>query len=235
MIRGDLLAIVPARGGSKGVPGKNIKVTGGQPLIVWTIQAALRAISVARTVVTTDSQKIAAVAKMHGAEVPFLRPEELAGDETPGILPILHTLNWLAEFEGYRPDYVCCLQPTSPLRTSQDIDAALRVLVEKQADAVVSVTPAKHHPSWLKTMDEEGRVKAFLDRGENADNRQDLLPLYALNGAIYLARRTIIQDFRTWYTERTYAYVMPASRSLDIDTVDDLSLADLLLSGITIT
>lgn len=223
-----ILAIIPARGGSKGIPDKNIAVVAGQPLIAWTIAAARAATAIDRVVVSTDSPRIAEIAVAKGAEVPFLRPAALAGDHAPGMAVILHALGWLAEHDGRRPDVVMCLQPTSPLRTAQDIDAAAAVLTQPHTDAVVSVTAAEHHPAWMKQIDPSGRL---VDFGGSAApvRRQDLPPAYALNGAIYMARRPLLEETGDWYGGTTRAYVMPAERSLDIDTPWHLHLADLLL------
>lgn len=226
-----ILAIIPARGGSKGIPNKNIALVGGQPLIHWTIAAARAAASIQRVVVTTDSPLIAEIARQCGAETPFLRPPELAQDETPGLDPILHAVRWLAEHEGYKPPWVMCLQPTSPLRSAEDIEAAVELAQRKQADAVVSVAPLGHHPCWIKRVDEEGRLREFISSDQPSARRQDAPPAYVLNGAIYLARRDVLLERETWYTERTYAYVMPPERSLDVDTPWDLYLADLILGA----
>ncbi len=227
----EVLAIVPARGGSRGIPNKNIALVGGQPLIYWTIAAARAAASIQRIVVSTDSPAIAEVARRCGAETPFLRPPELAQDDTPGLAPILHAIRWLAEHEGYRPEWVICLQPTSPLRTAGDIEAAVELARRKRADAVVSVAPLGHHPYWIKQVDEEGRLHDFLTGDHPSDRRQDAPPVYVLNGAIYLARRDVLLERETWYTGQTYACVMPLERSLDVDTPWDLHLADLILGA----
>ena len=236
---GGCLALIPARGGSKGIPHKNLAPGGGRPLIAWTVAAARAAGPVDRVVVSTDDAVIAAVGRELGAEIPFLRPAELAQDDTPGIAPPLHALRWLEKHEGYRPALLLLLQPTSPLRTAEDIRAAVELLQARDADAVVSVTPVRKHPHWMKRLGAEGRLidapalahglEAVPQRG--GTRRQDLPPLYAPNGAVYLARRDVLLDHGGWYTERTYAYVMPEERSLDIDTPWDLHLADLVLGG----
>ena len=151
----NCLAIITARGGSKGLPGKNIKLMAGKPMIVWTIEAARQAQSVARVCVSTDDAAIASVSRDWGAEVPFLRPVELARDDTPGIAPVLHAVKWMEEHEGYRPDYVMLLQPTSPLRTAQDITSATELAESKGGDSVVSVSEVKHHPCWAMKIQEE--------------------------------------------------------------------------------
>jgi CMP-N,N'-diacetyllegionaminic acid synthase len=229
MSKGTLVAVIPARGGSKHVPGKNIAPVGGKPLIAWSIEAARASSRVDRVIVTTDYRSIAEVSQDYGAEVPFIRPEELARDDTPGIDPILHTLSWCAENQAYYPDCVVVLQPTSPLRTARDIDAAIDLLEDKGADSVVSITPTKDHPWWTKKIDRNGRLSDFIEQTEAVAYRQKLPEAYRLNGAIYLALRNILLETRTWYSEKTYAYIMPEERSLDIDTPWDLYLANLIL------
>lgn len=225
------VAIVPARGGSKGVPGKNLALLAGRPLIAHTIEAARKAAQIGRVIVSTDSQEIADVALEEGAEVPFLRPAELARDDMPTMPVILHAVMWLAEQEDYRPEHILLLQVTSPLRTAQDIDAAISMAAERQADAVVSVCEAAVHPYWVKTVGEDGKLADFLKLDRACTRRQDLPAAYALNGAIYLGRRSVLVERQTWYTDRTYAYVMPAERSLEIDTPWDLRLAELIVSS----
>ncbi len=225
----EVLAVIPARGGSKALPRKNLALLYGKPLIAWTIEAAIRSRVVNRTVVTTDDTEIADVARSLGAEIPFLRPPELARDETPGIAAILHAVRWLEEHEGYRPDVVMKLQPTSPLRTAEDLTSALALLAERHADAVVSVTPVEHHPYWMRTVDEHGFMHDFVPQSAPTFVRQDLPPAYRVNGAIYLADRTTLLTTEWWFGPRTAAYVMPSERSVDIDTTDDLAVAERLL------
>lgn len=210
------------------MPRKNLALVAGRPLIAWSIAAALEARSVTRVVVSTDDDRIRAVARRYGAEAPFTRPARLAGDRTPTIDVVLHAMTWLARHEGYHPKHLVCLQPTSPLRTSGDIDAATRLLRTREADAVVSVTSVHQHPAWLKRLLPSGRITSLGGRASER-RRQDLEPLFIPNGAIYLARTDVLTRRRTWYTERTYGYVMPPERSLDIDAPLDLVLAAALL------
>lgn len=200
-----------------------------RPLIAWTIDAALASPSIDRVVVSTDDAGIAEVARAQGAEVPFMRPPELAQDETPGIEPVLHGINWLDENQGYRTEYVMLLQPTSPLRTWQDIEKAVELASAKQADSVLSVTPADNHPYRMKLVDSEGRMKDFRRAPRRGIQRQELPPVYGLNGAIYLVKRQVLLQRRSWFGDRTYAYVMEPKQSLDIDTPWDLYLAELIL------
>ena len=225
----ERLAIIAARGGSKTLPGKNVALLGGKPLIAWTIEAALAAASISRTIVTTDDEDIAQVARDFGAEVPFMRPPELARDETPGTDAVIHAVEWLAAHGAYSPSVVVSLQPTSPHRTGADIDAAMEIMAARNADGVVSVTPAHPHPYWTKRLDDDGWMQDLIPIEPPIVRRQDLPPVYALNGAIYAARREVLLATHRWYTDRTAAYVMPAERSVDIDTATDLLLAAYLL------
>jgi N-acylneuraminate cytidylyltransferase/CMP-N,N'-diacetyllegionaminic acid synthase len=225
----QVVGIIPARGGSKGIPHKNITLLAGKPLIAWTIEAVQLSLRLNRVIVSTEDNEIARIAKQYGAEVPFLRPTELAEDDTPGIAPILHAVKWLEKNEGYLPDLVMCLQPTSPLRSPEDIDAAIELAAQKNADTVVSVMPVDHHPDWMRCVDADGRLKDFSTRDHSATRRQDLPPVYVLNGAIYLGGRTVLLEQENWYADKTYAYIMPPERSLDIDTQWHLWLANLIL------
>lgn len=225
-----VLALVTARGGSKGIPRKNIVPLVGKPLIAWTIEAARNSRSVDRIVVSTDDPEIAEVCRVLGAEVPFLRPEELARDDSPHMDVVIHAVNWLEAQEAYTPDYVLLLQPTSPLRISDDIDAAMALAIEKAADAVVSVCLSPAHPYLMRRIEDDGRLKEFVPRPSGYLRRQSLPPVYVENGAIYLVRRDVLLRDRSWYSAGTYAYIMPAERSIDVDTIWDLRLAALMLA-----
>jgi CMP-N,N'-diacetyllegionaminic acid synthase len=158
-----------------------------------------------------------------------MRPADLAQDHTPGIEPVLHAVQWLEENEGYQPEMIMLLQPTSPLRIPEDIDRAIELIHEKSADAIVSVTSAEAHPYWMKQIDGSGRMTDFIKLEQPIDRRQDLPEVYVLNGAIYLARYEVLVEQKTFYTDSTLSLVMPVERSLDVDTPWDLYLADLIL------
>jgi CMP-N-acetylneuraminic acid synthetase len=226
--RADGVAIVPARGGSRGLPGKNLRTVGGTPLVVRAIEAGRAARCVSRVLVTTDSDEIAAVARAAGAEVPFRRPPELARDDTPGVAPVAHALRWLADHEGALPAWTVVLQPTSPLRTAADVDATFEAAAGRGADAAVSVCAAKHHPSWVKRLGAGGRLEDFVP-GPPPARRQDLPAAYALNGAVYVARSRFVLEHGTLLAPATYAHVMPPERSVDVDTEVDLAVAECLL------
>lgn len=224
------LALVPARGGSKGVPRKNLRPVGGRPLIVWTIECALTSAGVDRVVVSTDDEEIAAVARGAGAETPFLRPTELAADETPDLPVFRHALAELVA-GGYRPELVVWLRPTAPLRTAADVEAVLALLSETGADAVRSVTEAEHHPYWVRRL-EGTRLLPLLEGIDEAayPRRQLLPPAYRLNGAVDAVRVDAVRPgARVLFEGDVRGYVMPRERSIDIDSELDLAVADLLL------
>lgn len=225
-----VLGLLTARGGSKGIPRKNIRLVGGKPLIAWSIEAALASRRVARTIISTDDEEIAQIACQWGAQAPFLRPAELAQDASPHLAVVRHALDWLAENEGYHPDYILLLQPTSPFRTSADIDAAIEIAQSHDAEAVVGVTPTHHHPLLTKTIRPDGTLENFMTSDLAYLRRQDLPAAYAINGAIYLNRPAALLRDGTFSPSGAYAYVMPPERSLDIDTEWDLYLANLILS-----
>ena len=230
MINGkSVLAIIPARGGSKGLPGKNIKELCGKPLIAWSIEQAKSCSDVDRVVVSTDNDQIAEITGKYGAEVPFMRPIELANDSASTIDVIFHAINWLNEHEDYRSEYILLLQPTSPLRTVADIENAIQTLKDKEARAVVSVCECDHHPWWSNILPENGNMKDFLRPDILNKRRQDLPVFYRLNGAIYLTDTDYLHECNGFFGPNTFTYKMPKSRSVDIDSDVDFKLAGLLI------
>ena len=230
MIKGkSVLAIIPARGGSKGLPGKNIKELCGKPLVAWSIEQAKACSSINRVVMSTDDDQIAEVAKKYGAEVPFMRPAELASDTASTIDVIFHALDWLEKYEDYQPAYILLLQPTSPLRTAEDIEGAIQTFKDKSARAVVSVCETDHHPWWSNRLPDDGNMKNFLRPDVLNKRRQDLPVFYRLNGAIYVADTNYLREQNSFFGPNTIAYKMPKERSIDIDSGIDFELAALLL------
>jgi CMP-N-acetylneuraminic acid synthetase len=216
-----VIALIPARGGSRRVPRKNLRAAGGKPLIAWTIEAAKHACCVDRVVVSTDDREIADVSRQYGAEIPFLRPAALSTDSATSAAVVKHALRELGVHEASDASFVL-LQPTSPLRTSGDIDEAA-LLLERTA-AVVSVTPLLHSLAWIRTLDESGHLRSPAGRFEQ---RSDL---YELNGAIYMmSAGRFFTDYEL-IPDPAAGYVMPRERSIDIDTEFDLHLCDLLLT-----
>ena len=232
MIKGkSFLVVIPARGGSKGLPGKNTKKLCDKPLIAWSIEQARQCNDIDRVVVSTDDENIAEVAKKYGAEVPFLRPAELATDTASTVDVIFHALDWYKNHEGFRPEYVLLLQPTSPLRVVSDIEGAIQTLKHGDAQAVVSVCETVHHPWWSNTLPEDGNMRDFLKLDIQNKCRQDLPVFYQLNGAIYLAESDYLIRNRGFIGPNTFAYKMPKTRSVDIDSNLDFILAQLLIEG----
>lgn len=223
MINGkSVLAIIPARGGSKGVPRKNIRDLAGKPLIAWTIEEAKKSKYIDRLVLSSDDAEIIRVAQSHGCEAPFVRPAELALDETPGIDPILHALQALP---GY--DYVVLLQPTSPLRSTEDIDGCIARCIAGNANACVTVTQAEQSPYWMYTLGDGGAMQPLIRTDESYARRQDLPEAYILNGAVYVAGSEWLRRHKTFVSDETLAFVMPQERSLDIDTELDLQILNI--------
>jgi CMP-N,N'-diacetyllegionaminic acid synthase len=216
-------ALIPARGGSKGIPRKNIKLIAGKPLIVWTIEAALRSSLLGAVVVSTDDLEIAEVARRSGAQVPFMRPAQLARDQTPGLDPVLHALDQLPQF-----DSVLLLQPTSPLRTTDDIDGFLNFVAQRKTPSAVSVTEAENHPYWTYRLNADKTLTRFVDV-ETVARRQDLPSVFSLNGAMYFADANWLRDSGSLVSAETVAYVMSKENSVDLDTLLDWKLAELLL------
>ena len=226
-----IIGLITARGGSKAIPRKNIRLLAGKPLIAWTIEAALASRGLSRLLVSTDDVEIATVARQWGAEVPFMRPAELARDDSPHIPVLIHAVEWLERVEGTTVDYLLLLQPTSPLRVGRDIDAAIELARAKNADSVISVREASTHPYFTRRITADGRLRDFVAKPDGYLRRQVLPPAYAWNGALFLVRRDILMQRQMLETEHTYAYTMPPERSLEIDTPWEWRLAELMLSA----
>lgn len=223
------LALIPARGGSRRLPGKNLAALGGRPLIRWTIEAALGAQSVHDVVVSTDDPAIAKVATAAGAEVPFLRPKDIADDHSTTEEVMRHALQTLAE-AGRVWDLLVLLQPTSPLRISTDIDDAVSLFRERQASAVISVCLTDHPPEWCNPLPSNGSLEGFLGPDIVGKRSQDLPTSYRLNGALYVYPcRSILDGTVAPFARDSYAYVMPRERSIDIDEPIDLVIAEAML------
>jgi CMP-N-acetylneuraminic acid synthetase len=223
------LAIIPARGGSKRFPRKNIVRLDGRPLIAFTIAAAASAYRLGRTIVSTDDDEIATVARACGADVPFLRPSSLAADQSPAIDVISHALERL-DAAGTLFNTVVLLQPTSPFRTGAQIDEAVALFEKTGADTVTSVRVAHEHPYYCWTQKEgEDTLSPFFSLSEQALPRQELPPAFVENGAIYVVKRSVLAN-GTLYGSRVVPYLMDDRSSLDIDTEEDFHFAESLLN-----
>lgn len=227
-----ILGIIPARGGSKGIPRKNLALLCGKPLVYYVIQAALASSHLTRTVLSSDDPEIIRVGREYGAEAPFTRPAELSTDSATSAAVAKHALEWMESEEGKRYDYVCLLEPTSPLRTPQDIDNAIELLLNAQADAVVSVSRIEA-PHPVKTLViAEGRLKPFFpSRWRPNLLRQDLEPVYAVNGAVYCVKRDVLAQSTSFWGSSAVPYIVPAERSVNVDTLFDLKLAQALMEN----
>lgn len=218
-----ILGIIPARGGSKGVPRKNIRDLAGKPLIAWTIEEAKKSRYIDRLILSSEDDEIIEVAKEYGCEVPFKRPLELAQDDAQGIEPVLHAIE---QCPGY--DYVVLLQPTSPLRTVEDIDGCIEKLLASDADFCVSVTEPDKSPYWMYTVENDRMIPLIL-QDELVARRQDLPKIYALNGAVYVGRINKLLNTKSFVTNESLAYLMSQAKSFDIDTERDFIISEFFI------
>lgn len=221
-----VLALVPARGGSKGLPGKNLRSLCRRPLIQWSIDAALACKEISAVVVSTDDEQIAAVAAAAGAEVPFLRPPALADDSASSIDVVIHALDFL-ESKGRVFDIVLLLEPTSPLREVADIQVALQRMVDTGADATVSVCRAEStHPAFMFRSNEKDRIEPFLSASPTGLRRQEIEPLFYLDGTLYASTVAALRQRRSFYHEDTLAYEIAKWKALEIDDIEDFQMIE---------
>lgn len=220
----SVLAVIPARGGSKGVPRKNVRKVAGRPLIAWTIEEAKKSQYIDRLILSSEDSEIISVSRSLGCEVPFVRPSELSKDDTPGIEPVIHAIQSLP---GY--DYVALLQPTSPLRKVQDIDGCIELCVSSKASSCVSITLADKSPFWMYTLNGKGMINKFIDNSILIQQRQDLPKVYALNGAVYVCATEALIQNKSFLLTNTVGYIMSKINSIDIDSELDLFVAEQLM------
>ena len=226
-----ILGIITARGGSKGIPRKNVKELAGKPLISYTIDAAKRSSVVSRLILSTDDVEIAEVGKRYGAEVPFMRPKELAEDKTPTLPVLQHAVSWLRDNENYTPEYIMLLQPTCPLRQAFHIREAAELVEKVQLDSIVSVAeiPSHFNPHWQFLIDEENRLQIFTGElfSQIIKRRQELGKTYTRNGAIYLFKTELLfRQEPTFYGDDVRAYIMEQKYSVNIDSPADWTEAE---------
>lgn len=226
----QVLAVITARGGSRGVPHKNIRSLGGRPLIEYTIEAARRSLRVTRAIVSTDSDAVAEVARHAGAEVPFLRPAQLAEDATPHLPVLQHAVAAMERIAGISYDLVVTLQPTSPFRLPQDIDGTIEALLQAEADSAVSICEMdpSSHPMKAKRLD-GGLVIPYCMPEPEGIRRQDLPVAYRRSSAVYVSRRNLIMDHGRFYGDRIAAHIVDRGRSMDIDSPLDWAVAECML------
>lgn len=223
----SFLAVIPARGGSKRLPNKNLLDLVGKPLINYTIDASLKSKYITKTIVSSDDDKILEVAKLNGSNI-IKRPVELASDHSSSFSAVEHTiLNQNKKF-----DYVVLLQPTSPLRDETDIDNAIELLKKKKADAIISVSQLEHSPLWSNTLPKNNSLVDFLDSSVLNSRSQDLETYYRLNGAIYICKTDLLLKERTFFLNNNiYGYKMDKESSVDIDDIYDFKLAECIINS----
>ncbi len=223
-----LFGVIPARGGSKGLPGKNLRELGGKPLIAWTIEAARGSRLLSRTIVSTDDPAIAEAARSFGAEVPFLRPPELARDDSDMLGALQHAVRWLESSQGVRPDLVVLLQPTSPLRGAREIDECARLVLETGADSAQTVAQDRRHP-WHRFLLKDGRLSPLFPEAEGFSRRQEAPPVYFPTGAVYAVRTATLMKENSLRGGDHRGLVTSIESSVDIDEAWDLRLAETIL------
>jgi len=222
MINGKTcLAIIVARGGSKGLPGKNVALLGGKPMLAWSIAAAQKSKYLDRVILSSDDVEIIDVAKKFCCEIPFYRPAELAEDDTPASAVIIHALNNINE----EFDYFILLQATSPLRSAEDIDGCIEACYKADAPAAISVTKSSKPPEWMLRLTEQNTMVSLVDADTRMTRRQKMDDAYVYNGAVYVAKTDWFIKHQSFISKETQAFIMPRERSVDIDELPDLLLA----------
>ena len=226
------LGLVPARGGSKGIPRKNLRPLAGRPLLDYTARAALAAASLAKVVLSTDDEAIAEAGREAGLAVPFLRPPELAEDDTPTLPVVQHALRWL-ERHGETFDAVCLLQPTSPFRRAETIDACVALLERTGADSVVSVVPVppEHNPHWVYFRSADGLIRLAMGESAPIPRRQALPPAYCRDGSVYVSRSAVVLERGTLYGDRVAGFVSEEEDVVNLDEMDDWRRAETLAAA----
>lgn len=229
--RPRVLAVIPARGGSKGIPRKNIRLLAGHPLLYYTAQAALAARLLTRVILSTEDQEIADVGRTGGLDVPFLRPAELATDTTPTLPVLQHAVSEL-ERSGERYDLICLLQPTNPLRRAQDIDDCIQLQAKTDADCALTVLPVPHahNPHWVYFQSAEGFLRLSTGETTPISSRQLLPPAFHREGSVYVIRRNVLMEANSLYGSKVAGHVMDAARSVNLDTMADWARAEELIA-----
>jgi len=223
-----IVCVIPARGGSKGIPRKNIKLLAGKPLIAYTIVQALRSQYIDKTLVSTDDQEIADISRQYGAEVPFMRPADLAGDHVATIDVLLHAVQWMEKQEKYDFDILVLLHATTPLRSVDDINSCIKMLVETKADNVFSVTEAHRNPYFNMVEAGDDGIATLAKKGDYA-TRQSAPKVYDMNASIYVWWKDVLKNEKKIFLKKSRIYIMPKERSIDIDDDLDFKVAEFLL------
>ena len=226
-----ILAVIPARGGSKGIKDKNIYPLAGKPLIYYSLDACTKSKLITDIIVSTDSKKIKKIVKDFGLEIPFMRPDHLATDDSLAIPTVIHAVNEMEILNKINYDYVIMIQPTAPLRTSEDIDNSLNLLINEDTDSIISIVDVdNYHPIKMKLV-KENRLYDFQESGLENPPRQSLPKVYIVNGAIYAMKRDVLIVGQTFKGESCLPFIMPQERSVNIDNLPDFTVAEHYLSG----
>ena len=227
-----ILALIPARGGSKGLPGKNIKPMLGKPLIGWTIEQALASEFIDKVVVTTDDKEIAEISRKFKADVPFLRPRELAQDSSPTMDAVLHAVNWFEE-NGELYDILVLLEPSSPLRDSEDIDNSIKLLSSTpEAESIVGICQVESaHPSFIVQLGKENFLIPYLNKEFKVIRRQDIEDLYFFEGSLYVSLINSLKSRKNFYHEKCLEYIVPKWKSYEIDDLSDFIIIEALMKA----
>lgn len=226
----SILCVIPARGGSKGLPGKNIKEISGKPLIAYSIEQAKGAKYIDRVIVSTESRKIAAIARRYRAEVPFMRPKKLAADDCSIIDVLLHAMDWMENREKFKFDILALLHATAPLRTTEDIDNSIKLLVDKKADNVFSVAEAHRNPYFNMVEMRKDGTAGLVKKGSFV-TRQSAPRVFDMNASIYVWWKDVLRKEKSVFLKKSHVYIMPRERSVDIDDYLDFRIAEMLLKG----
>ena len=226
-----ILGIIPARGGSKGIPKKNLYPLMGKPLIFYTISEALRSELITDVIVSTDDLEIKGVSEKYGAQVPFIRPKELSGDLALAVPTIQHATTTYEKMKDIRYDYIIMLQPTAPLRKAGDIDGALTLLMNQDVDSVISIVDVdNYHPMKMKVV-EDGRLKDFQKPPTENPPRQSLPQIYIVNGAMYATKRDVLVNQSSFIGEDSLPYIMSRNKSVNIDNIEDFIVVEYFMKG----
>jgi len=224
------LAIIPARGGSKGLPGKNIKELCGKPLIAWSIEAGLKSKYLDEVVVSTDYQDIADIAKSYGASVPFLRPDFLASDTATSFDAVKHTIDYYKNELGKEFDYIVLLEPTSPLREVSDIDNAIKKLLDSKANSIVGISKTEdQNPAFLIEKDKNNFISGYENKDMKVLRRQDIRDVYFFEGSVYVSKTDVLLNKKTFYHDKTIGYEVPKWKSLEIDDIYDFIMIETIM------
>ena len=228
-----ILFVITARGGSKGVPRKNIRLLGGLPLIAYKIVSAKKCRFDNRLIVSTDDDEIASIAREYGAEVPFMRPKELASDSADSIDVVMHAIDWIRDNDSSDYDYICLLEPSSPFATYEDLDKALDIIISSQSDTLLGMKEVEVSKEFIFELDQQGGLSYFYKSVKNMKGvrRQDQKPQYTMNGCMYIAKMDYFRANRSFHSINSRPYIMPWEKSVEIDTEQDLRYVEFLIDN----